>query len=370
MLECATFLQARGHDTHVFATDWDHERLRGVAIHPIASSSLSWRRMKTFACESERQLGLLHPPAEVLAAFGVQSPPGGVMWVQSVHKAWIEISRQLRCWRGRLKQRLNPFHATALALEQRYFGERRYRRLIALTPQVKADLERLYNVPSADIDVLPNGFSHSEFNVARAQGLRAVERAALGYVETDRVVVFVANELDRKGFWPLLESVAALGDRNVRLLVVGRVNQGRAAGEVARLGLADRVKFTGPSGDVARYYAAADVFALPTQYEAWGLVIVEAMACGLPVVTSRLAGAAVAVNEGQSGYLLDDPGSVDEIASLLRQALAGKHAPRHAIAESVSPYAWEQILPRYEQILIRCAKPSCNHSIEAACAAS
>jgi UDP-glucose:(heptosyl)LPS alpha-1,3-glucosyltransferase len=112
-----------------------------------------------------------------------------------------------------------------------------------------------------------------------------------------------------------------------------------------------RVHFTGPSGGVAPFYAAADVFALPTQYEAWGLVIVEALACGLPVVTSRLAGAAVAVREGETGRLLDDPRDSGEIAAALRSLLDGRHAPPEQICESVASYKWSRILVRYEESL-------------------
>ena len=123
------------------------------------------------------------------------------------------------------------------------------------------------------------------------------------------------------------------------------------APEIARLGMTDRVQWTGPTNDVARYYAGADVFALPTQYEAWGLVIVEAMACGLPVLTSRLAGASIAVREAQTGFLLDDPRSVAEIAAKLDPLIAGVYPEREVIAESVADYAWDRILIRYEEIL-------------------
>jgi UDP-glucose:(heptosyl)LPS alpha-1,3-glucosyltransferase len=118
-----------------------------------------------------------------------------------------------------------------------------------------------------------------------------------------------------------------------------------------QLGVWDQVKFVGPTSDVARYYAAADVFALPTEYEAWGLVIVEAMACGLPVLTSRLAGAAIAVQEGKTGELLDDPHSVTEIATKLK-CLLDRPVDRHAVSRSVELYTWDRILSRYEQILI------------------
>ena len=128
---------------------------------------------------------------------------------------------------------------------------------------------RLYGVPPGDIAVLPNGYSPAEFSAARVREHRAPMRAKLGYAEGDKVVIFVANELERKGFGPLLRAAASLNDPRLRLLAVGRLDGGRYADEIRRLGLTDRVHFAGPSGDVATFYAAADLFVLPTQYEAW-----------------------------------------------------------------------------------------------------
>jgi UDP-glucose:(heptosyl)LPS alpha-1,3-glucosyltransferase len=283
-------------------------------------------------------------------AFGVESPPGGVFWVGSVHRAWMEASRQ-RSLKGRVRQRCNLFHPVILALERDYFGRRRYRKLIALTGQVKADLQRFYAVPDEDILTLPNGFSATEFTPERALRLRPEMRHKLGYQDHHQVVVFVANELERKGFGPLLRAVARLQDERTHLLAVGRLSPSAYQPEIERLGMRERVQFVGPSADVAPYYGAADVFALPTQYEAWGLVIVEALACGLPVVTSRLAGAAVAVRHGWSGRLLDEPSNPERIAEGLTAFLEGNRAPREDIAASVADYAWSNVLQRYEEVL-------------------
>ena len=355
VLECADFLQSRGHETHLFASEWDHERLdQHVTTHlvPLPARG-SLLRTYLYARRSRRALAAQTPKAQAHAAFGVLSPTGGVMWVPSVHKAWLEVSRHQRDWRGRLKQRLNLLHPLLLAMEYDYFGRRKYKRLVALTDQVKADLVRLYAVPPADIDVLPNGYAPDEFNWTRAQEQRADMRATLGYGAGDMVVIFVANELERKGFGPLLRAVSELNNPNVHLLAVGRLNPQTYAPEIARLGLTNRVQFPGASSDVAQFYAAADVFALPTQYEAWGLVIVEALACGLPVVTSRLAGAALVVREGENGLLLNDPNDVAEITESLRTVLDSGPHRSEAVACSVLAYTWPTVLARFEQILLQ-----------------
>jgi len=349
--ECARYLAGRGDEVTVFANDFEKNDARVAYKHVPVRSSFSFMRPVSYFRECSRLLD--RAQYDALGTFGCVCPEGGVYWAQSVHAAWMAEAKKFRAplSLGRLKQRLNPIHPVLLKLEERHLRARAYRKVIALTEQVRSDLQQYYGVPPEDVVVLPNGFAPAEFNVANRSACRAEIRPALGYDDRDRVVVFVANELERKGFAPLLRAIAQLRQPDLRLLAVGRLNPDTYKAEIAQLGLEDRVRFTGPTSDVAKYYCAADVFALPTQYEAWGMVIVEAMASGLPVLTSRLAGAAVAVREPATGRLLDDPRSVDEIASKLAPLLAGDHASSEAIAESVQSYAWPGILASYERIL-------------------
>ena len=220
--------------------------------------------LATFSGDATRALRAIEPQPDVVAGFGALGPPGAVLWVQSVHAAWLEISQRRRSLPGRLKQCLNPAHPYILHRERRCFGQRQYSKLIALSPTVKADLMRFYDVPDDDIDILPNGFSTSEFNVRQRLQDRDQRRAELGYRDSDQVVIFVANELERKGFGPLLRAIAAINRPNVHLLAVGNLNQNAYASEIGSLGMRGRVRFTGPTNNVARFYAAADLFALPT----------------------------------------------------------------------------------------------------------
>lgn len=303
------------------------------------------------ACEM--QMAQMQPPPQSIGSFGVFAPPDGVVWMQSVHRAWIEISRAQRDFKGRLKQRLNPFHAQALRLEEYQLRGRNYAHVVALTEEVKRDVMRLYDVRDADITVINNGYAPAEFNVERRHLQRETMRARLGYAPDDKVVIFVANELERKGFSPLLHAIASLNDSRIKLLAVGRLGAASVSDQIARLQMSERVHFAGASSDVASFYAASDVFALPTQYEAWGLVITEAMACGLPALTSKLAGAAIAVREGENGALLENPRDVEEIRAKLKALLDGAHASPQNVSDSVIEYSWPRLLPRYEDVLLR-----------------
>lgn len=361
MVECASFLARRNHAATVMSATFDPGVLSPAVKQkqiPVTSTR-AVARLREYHAAASTELIAWRKAQEgkpsVHAAFGVISPPGGVLWVQSVHAEWIKLARASRGFVGRLKQRLNPFHPYILSMERAYYRGKQYKKLIALTPRVKQELIEHYVVPEKDIVLLPNGFNPAEFNSARRTAERDKVRDELGYKPDDRLLLFVANELERKGFFPLVEALAALKEPQVKLLIVGRVSLDSHQSLLSRLGIQQQVKCIGPSPDVGRYFAAADLFVLPTYYEAWGLVIVEALASGIPVLTSKLAGAAVAVQEPESGRLLDNPKDSAEITQKLRQLLAAKSGDPDAISKSVEQYQWSTVLLDYEKTLAQCS---------------
>ncbi len=159
---------------------------------------------------------------------------------------------------------------------------------------------------------------------------------------TTSSLLFVANELHRKGFGTLLEAVALVGDRRLRVEMVGRASPAAYRRRIAELGLRERVRWNGPQPDVARWYAMGDLLVLPTRYEPFGNVIVESLACGLPVITTSVAGAAAAVVPGVSGLVQVDPTDATELADLLRAALQGDHLTRWSrdSRAGLAPFEW------------------------------
>jgi len=99
----------------------------------------------------------------------------------------------------------------------------------------------------------------------------------------------------------------------------------------------------------------ADVFALPTVYEAWGLVVIEALAAGLPVLTSPSAAAWEAISDGKNGVLLENPVAVEEIVEGLKQIRNGLGWTSAEVSRKADLYNWNYIIERYESILRRAA---------------
>jgi len=167
------------------------------------------------------------------------------------------------------------------------------------------------------------------------------------------VVLFVANEWERKGLLPLMEAIAALDDAHIHLVAVGRLPQSMVQRKAADLGLLGRVHMVRSTSSVNRWFGIADVFALPTVYEAWGMVVIEAMASGLPVLTSSLAGASEAVAIGKSGFLLKEPRSIEEIVDGMERLRKGVLWDSNLISKSVHKYEWNVIFKKYKSILMR-----------------
>lgn len=286
----------------------------------------------SFRRAASAQLGRLGK-ADIIS-LGVNCPPGDIYLVGSVHRSFLRSARTVPLAGHDVPagvRYLMPRHQVLLGLERSYFRSPRPRAILCCSQREADDVAEFYGVDPALLHVVPNGFDPHVFHPQPASA-RAATRVTMGAADQDVVLLLMANELHRKGFGPLIEAVARVDDPRLRVSVVGRADLGPYSGELARLGLSERVKWHGPTADAAAWYAGADVLVLPTQYEPFGLVIVEALATGLPVITTELAGAAVAVAPGANGLLQSDPYNADELAGLIRQALDTNTRTRWASA--------------------------------------
>ena len=142
----------------------------------------------------------------------------------------------------------------------------------------------------------------------------------------------------------------------MRLLVVGRGERMNHYRDLAvKCGAAERVHFVGHVEDVRRYYAAADVFVLPSLFEGFGMTILEAMACGLPVVSSGNTGAAGLIENGRNGFVFHDQ---DEVPGILQNLIDADLRKRigHEARKTAEEYTWDKETARYEGIYYRIAE--------------
>lgn len=224
--------------------------------------------------------------------------------VDGVHAEWL---RQRRRISGRLRSfgvALNPRHRYVLAAERAMFTSPRFKAAICISVMVKNDILRHFNIDPARLHVIYSGVDTIKFSPALRTEFRDAARSKLAIPRDAPVVLFVGSGFERKGLATFLRALAA-SNKHYGIVVGKDKNNARFLAMTQKLGLQNRVSFTGGVSDTRPYYAASDVFVLPTLYEPFGLVCLEAMACGVPVITSTSAGAAELIQAGVNGYVCD-----------------------------------------------------------------
>lgn len=211
--------------------------------------------------------------------------------------------------------RLNRARSALLAAEERLFREPGRARFMAFSEALRGRLVEQFGLDPATVTVDRPGADRERFRPAPAptRGVGAEHGLRL---------LFVAHSFELKGLRTAMRALA-LAPRAVApsLTVVGRGAVARFRGLAMRLGVAGRVRFTGPLAPaaVAELYRRHDALVHPTFYDPFPLVVAEAMASGLPVVTTRRCGAAEVIPEGEAGFLIDDPRDASALLEALRR---------------------------------------------------
>lgn len=245
-----------------------------------------------------------------------------------VHRAWLRRRDASSSRAKRIIRRFGRSHRDTLELEQALFGGGAGR-VIANSEMVKREAQDFYSYPAERIDVVPNGVPLAEFR--NGAELRQHRRGNLGLAENDIAVLFVGSGWERKGLRFALEAVESLGG-NFRLLVAGR------GGRLPRNSRS--LRMLGAVRDLPALYAAADIFLLPTLYDPFSNACLEALASGLPVITTRANGFSEIIEEGVHGSILEQPHEVPQIRAELNfwANLERRVQARPAILERASHF--------------------------------
>ncbi len=312
----AAGLVTRGHEVHVFCAR-GRDAPPGVMVRPVRIVRGSrLLRLLSFAVAAPRAVA--RESWDVVVGFG-RTPRQDVIRVGGgTHRSYLarmEAAGLRRSLRG-------PYHRAILRLERRMFAPAGHRRVLAVSQLAEAEVRGDYGVSGERITVLYNGVDAERFNPGRRPELGPPFRAALGIAPEVPLCAAVGSGFRRKGFDLLLALWRRSPPENAVLVLVG--DDERLAGwrrEAAEPALGGRVVVTGPRGDVEAVLAAADVVCVPSRQEAFGNVVLEACAAGVPVVTSRRTGAAELLGGELGALVVDDPEDIDALAAGLGRAL-------------------------------------------------
>jgi UDP-glucose:(heptosyl)LPS alpha-1,3-glucosyltransferase len=268
---------------------------------------------------------------------------------EPLHVHWLRLNyvNPVKRW---LKH-LSPRHMAILGIEAAIFKPGNYRRIIAISKLCRLQLMHYYGVPEKAIRLIYNGVDLQQFTMAEHGPMRRAARSRLSIRESDPVLLFSGNDFKRKGLQFALQYAIELCGRGYKpwLLVAGRGNQAPYMRMASQKRFAGRLVFLGSLPDMREAYHCADLLVHPALYEPFGNVCLEAMACGLPVATSLLTGAADIIDSGASGIVADRPWNIEAIVSPIAAALENNHAGLKDMAVRAAQRAAEFTLERNVQ---------------------
>ena len=292
-------LVARGVDITLVTRSWPRHadaRVTPLLVNP----PFLGRRMRDAgfaraACAALARLpGTLVQSHERIACCDIYRAGDGV------HAAWVEERLVDAALPERIALSASAFHRYMLGAERRLYASPRLKRVICISQMVQTEIHERFGLPRERLPVIYNSIDPAVFNPG-LRSLRAALRSQHGIGEDATVFLLVGSAYARKGVARALEALAVL-PAPAHLLVVGRDrNPRRYVALARRLGLGQRVTFAGAQADPRPYYGAADAFVLPTLYDALSNAVLEALACGLPVVTSDRCGAGELVRANDAG---------------------------------------------------------------------
>jgi UDP-glucose:(heptosyl)LPS alpha-1,3-glucosyltransferase len=346
LVDLCTRMVAEGHEVHVYAEHHD-EVDSGICFHPVKTIPFPKSlRLLSFAIMATREMengnyDITFGVGNTLKA-DVLQPHGGVHW------AWFW--RSLRAYDhpilwvikflGRifsLKQWVSGY------IEDSPYRSKNFSKIIAISEMVKQDMMRWYQIPEERIIVVYNGVDIEHFHPRNRQYREEIRRRH-GISGDELVILFVSNNFRMKGLGSLIRALAKVKKEDhpsLRLLVLGRDRKEPYLRLAKKIGISEEVVFAGSTDEPEKYYGAADLLVHPTFYDACSLTVLEALASGLPVITTYWNGANGMITQGQEGFIISDPRDdqdlVEKISFFLnRERVARASIAARRLAESYS----------------------------------
>lgn len=297
-------LKQHGHEIHVFTAKWDASaETQGVILHRVpVLGGFSFTRQWSFARNCRRAIE--RAPCDVVFSLERSLRQDIARAGGGCHVEWLaQRSRYVPFWK-RILALLNPLHLVLLNLERQTFSKDNTRFIIANSNRGKEEIVRHFNFPAERIFVVLNGADCERFKPSPHPP------------REEFILLLVGSGFERKGVAFAIRALTHLPAR-VKLRVAGEGRREPYLRLAEKLGVADRVEFLGRSARIESAYADADLLVHPAIYEPFSNACLEALACGLPVVSSRINGASEVLTPGVDGTVVDDPGDSAALAAAI-----------------------------------------------------
>lgn len=335
-------LKKAGHEIHLFANQWTEER--NVIFHKVDVLPFgSFLSVLTFNRNAKKAIGKASGFDHVIS-FERTTCQDIYRAGEGCHAEWLRIRSEVDPVYKNMSFRINPLHLALLSIEQRLFSDTKL--IIANSKMVRDQIRKHYAVPEERIAVVYNGVDLVRFTPENRKW-RGEVRRGLGISDASRLLLFVGSGFERKGLGTLVKALSFLKGEDIRTVVIGKGDEGRYRMLAGRCGIPDGIIFLGARHDIEKFYAAADLFVLPTLYDPFSNATLEAMASGLPVITTENNGVAELIENGGEGYVLESLPDPRELADRIYLSVgnlksmgerAGKKAGEFPIERAVREF--------------------------------
>ena len=334
-----------GYNFHVFANQWQSAHA-GINFHHV--SIVSFPKFLTtisFAYFTRRQLSadrfsLVHSHERIFAAdiYTLHGVP---------HRFWIHCVR---------KKKMSLYDLATSWVEKKLVTQGNCQKFIAVSNLTRDIFLQEYNIDPRRVTVIHPGVDLNDYATADKRLIRADIRKEYGFSSEEPIILFASMNFEIKGLDAIMLSLARLKARqhSIKLLVAGKGNVRKYTQMAREANIADDVVFTGmlSKENLIRLYLAGDIYIMLSKFDTFGMVVLEAMAAGLPVIISSNVGAKDIVQEGENGFIISDTSDADYIAAKI--ALLLDENIRRQMAEAAYQTAaqntWDDVTKKYAAI--------------------
>jgi len=346
-----------GHEIHIFAIRWEaSDTSKNIYFHKVPAITFnSFLRDLSFAIFSFLLLKKHNKEFDIIQSHDKTLYQDICFISDGCHIEFLKQRLKRKGFFGKSAIILNPYHWLILMIERLIFKRHIFKKIIAVSKLVKNNIIDNYHVNGNDIIVIYHKVDINRFHPDNRTRYRDEIRTKYSIGKDDFVALFVGSGFERKGVEFLIKAVEFIPE-SVTVLIAGKGSEKRFKKYSRR----QRVIFCGPQKDVEKFYAASDVFILPSVYEPFGLVYLEALASGLPIITTKLSGGAEIIQDGIQGFIINRPENYAAIGKKIRFLMdnkdanqsMGKHARKLAETFSFAEYS-DEIMNIYKDIVSR-----------------
>ncbi|MCF6156987.1 MAG: glycosyltransferase family 1 protein [wastewater metagenome] len=305
-----------GHEVHLIVGKVDEPIDGRIVVHKVPVIKFG-RFLKVLGFLLFSQRVLKRHQFDIVQGFGRTIKQDVFRTGGGCHREYRKnVLRKIRNPLSRYFKLYMPYQLLILYIEKKQFLRGNFRKIVTVSNQVKKELIANYHLSEKDIEVIYNGVDTKTFSPHNRGRYFSEVRKRFCIKLNEKIILFLGTGFERKGLSFLIQAFAILKDDcpDTKLLIVGKDSSIQKYIHFSeKLNLSGRVIFTGPQSDVRIFYAAADIFVFPTLYEPFGNVCLEAMASGLPVITSKVNGVSE-IMKGMDYLLLDIPTDTETMA--------------------------------------------------------